>query len=70
MKTKETVIDQIFQSNQNSLIENTLEQEQKMERDLNFFFNNNTSQPKKKKVRDKKNKTVQHDKNKVTKFLD
>ena len=70
METKETVIDQIFQSNQNSLIENTLEQEQKMERDLNFFFNNNTSQPKKKKVRDKKNKTVQHDKNKVTKFLD
>ena len=70
METKETVIDQIFQSNQNSLIENTLEQEQKMERDLNFFFNNNTSQPKKKKVQDKKNKTVQHDKNKVTKFLD
>ena len=70
METKETVIDQIVQSNQNSLIENTLEQEQKMERDLNFFFNNNTSQPKKKKVRDKKNKTVQHDKNKVTKFLD
>ena len=70
METKETVIDQIFQSNQNSLIENTLEQEQKMERDLNFFFNNNTSQPKKQKVRDKKNKTVQHDKNKVTKFLD
>ena len=70
METKETVIDQIFQSNLISLIENTLEQEQKMEGNLNFFFNINTSQPKKKKVRDKKNKTVQHDKNKVTKFLD
>ena len=34
----------------------------KIEEDLDLFFNNNASQP--------KNKTVQHDKNKVTKFLD
>ena len=47
METKETVIDQKFQSNLNSLIENTLEEEQKMEGNLNFFFNNNASQPKK-----------------------
>ena len=43
---KKTVIDQKFQSN--SLIENTLEEEQKMEEDFDFFFNNNASQPKKK----------------------
>ena len=45
METKETVIDKKFQTNLNSLIENTLEQEQKMEEDLDFFFNNNASQP-------------------------
>ena len=65
---KKAVIDQKFQSN--SLIENTLEEEQKMGEDFYFFFNNNASQPKKKKVRDEKNKTVQHDNNKVTKFPD
>ena len=43
METKETVIDQKFESNLNSLTENTLEQEQKMEEDLDFFFNNNAS---------------------------
>ena len=48
----------------------TLEEEQKMEEDLDFFFNNNAIQPKKRKYETKKNKTVQHDKNKVTKFLD
>ena len=42
-----------FQSNLNSLIEKTLEQEQKMKEDFDFFFNNNASQPKK-KVRDEK----------------
>ena len=62
------MIDQKFQSN--SLIENTLEEKQKMGEDFDFFFNNNASQPKKKKVRDEKNKTVQHDNNKVTKFPD
>ena len=53
METKETVIDQKFQSNLNSLIENTLEQEQKMEEDLDFFFNNNASQPKNRKYKTK-----------------
>ena len=43
METKETVTDQKFQSNLNSLIENTLEQEQKIEEDLDFFFNNHAS---------------------------
>ena len=43
METKETVIDQKFQSNLNSLIENTLELEQKMEEYLNCFFNNNAN---------------------------
>ena len=42
-----------FQSNLNSLTEKTLEQEQKMKEDFDFFFNNNASQPKK-KVRDEK----------------
>ena len=40
-----------------------------MEEDLDFFFNNNASQTKKEITR-QKSKTVQHDKNKVTKFLD
>ena len=44
MVTKETVIDQKFQSNLNLLIENTLEQEQKMEEDLGFFFHYKVSQ--------------------------
>ena len=54
IETKETVIDQKFQSNLNSLIENTLKQEQKVEEDLDFFFNNNASQPKKIKYKTKK----------------
>ena len=53
METKETVIDQKFQSNLNSLIENNLEEEQKMEEDLDFFFNS-ASQPKKRSTRQKK----------------
>ena len=48
------MIDQKFQSNLNSLIENTLKQEQKVEEDLDFFFNNNASQPKKRKYKTKK----------------
>ena len=59
METKETVIDPKFESNLNSLTENTLEQEQKMEEDLDFFFNNNASQPKNRKY-----KTKQKTKNK------
>ena len=43
METKETMTDQKFQSELNSLIENTLEQERKIEEDLDFFFNNHTS---------------------------
>ena len=43
METKETVIDQKCQSNLNSLIETTLEKEQKMEEYLDFSFNNNAS---------------------------
>ena len=46
METKETVIDQKFHSNLHSLIENTSKEEQKIEEDLDFFFNNNASQPK------------------------
>ena len=44
MATKVTVIDQNFQGNINLLIENTLEQKQKMEEDLGFFFIYNVSQ--------------------------
>ena len=47
METKETVIDQKFWSNLNSLIEYTLEQKQKMEEDLDFFIDNNANQQKK-----------------------
>ena len=47
MEMKEAVIDLKLQSNLNLLIKNTLEEEKKMEEDLDFFFNNNTSQPKK-----------------------
>ena len=54
METKETVINQKFQSNLNSLIENTLEQEQKMEKDLDFFFDKYASQPKKRQYKTKK----------------
>ena len=67
---KEVVIDQKFQSSLNLLIENTLEEEKKMEEDVDFFFNNNASEPIKKKIRDEKNKTVHHNKNKITKLSD
>ena len=40
-----------------------------MEEDLDFFFNL-TLENQKNKVRDEKNKTVQHNKNKVTNSLD
>ena len=69
METKETVIEQKFQSNLNWLIENTLKGEQKMEEELYLFFNNNASHQKK-KVQVEQDKTVQHDKNKVSKCLD
>ena len=49
----EVVIDSKLQSNLNSLIENTLEEE-KMEKDI---FNNNASQPKKRKYKTKKIKS-------------
>ena len=42
------MIDQELKSNLNSLIKNTLEEEKKMEEDLDFFFNNNATQPNKK----------------------
>ena len=54
METKETVIDQKFQSNINPLIGNTLKEEQNMEEDFHFFFNNNASQPIKRKYEIKK----------------
>ena len=41
-----------------------------MEEDIDFFFNNNASEPIKKKIRDEKNKTVHHNKNKITKLSD
>ena len=49
METTELVIDSKLQGNLNSLIVDTLEEENKMEEDLNFFFNNNASQAKKRK---------------------
>ena len=54
MEMKEVAIDQKLQSNLNSLIENTLEEGKKMNEDLDFFFNNNASQPKKRKYETKK----------------
>ena len=44
---KETVIHSSLQSNLNSLIENTLEEDQKMEEDLNFFISDKHCQQKK-----------------------
>ena len=49
MEKTEVVIDSKLQSNLNSLIENTLVEEQKIEKDLDFFLSNNASQSKKKK---------------------
>ena len=54
MEMKEVAIDQKLQRNLNSLIENTLEEGKKMNEDLDFFFNNNASQPKKRKYETKK----------------
>ena len=51
---KEVMIDQKLQSNLNLLIENTLKDGKKMEEDLDFFFNNNASQPKRRKNETKK----------------
>ena len=61
MEKKEIVIDSSLQSNLNSLIENTLEEDQKMEEDLNFFLSDKPCQLKKKKVHDEKDQAVQHD---------
>ena len=41
-----------------------------MKEDLDFFFDNNVSQPKKKKLRDEENQAVQHKQNKITKSFD
>ena len=63
MEKTEVIVDNKLQSNLNSLIENTLEHEKRMEEDLDFFFNNNASQTKKKKKestrRKKSNLTTQ-----------
>ena len=50
MEMKEVVVDQKLQGNLNSLIENTFGEGKKMEEDFDFLFNNNASQPKKKKI--------------------
>ena len=60
MEKKEIVIDSSLQSNLNPLIENTLEEDQKMEEDLNFVLRDTSCQPKTKFVT-KKIKRVQHD---------
>ena len=70
MEKTEVVIDSKLQNNLNSLIENTLVQEQKMEEELDFFLSNTASQPKKKIVCDEKNQTLQHYQNKVKKLVD
>ena len=59
MEKTEVVIDSKLQSNLNSLIENTLVEDQKMEEDLDFFLSNNARQPEK-KICDEKNQTVEH----------
>ena len=61
----EVVIDSKLQSNLNSLIENTLEEE-KMEKDI---FNNNASQPKKRKYKTKKIKSYNTSRIKSWNFL-
>ena len=59
MEKKEIVIDSSLQLNLNSLIENTLEEVQKMDEDLNFFLSDKPCQPK--KIRDEKDQAVQRD---------
>ena len=49
METTEVIAEQKLQMNLNTLIENTLEEEKKMEEDIDFFLSNNASQPKKKR---------------------
>ena len=58
MGKAEVVIDSKLQSNLNSLIENTLVEDQKMEEDLDFFFSNNAYQPKKNMQRKNWNRTT------------
>ena len=58
MEKTEVVIDSKLQSNLNSLIENTLVEEQKMEEGLDFFLSNNAIQPKKNVRRKKSNRTT------------
>ena len=60
MEKKEIVIDSSLYSDLNSLIENALEEDQKMEEDLNFAVRDTSCQPKTKFVT-KKIKPVQHD---------
>ena len=50
METTEIKIDSKFQSNLKSLIDYTLEEQKRIEKSLDFLYNNNTSQSKKKKV--------------------
>ena len=50
MEKKEIGVDSRLQSNLNSLIENTLEEDKKMEEDLSFFFSDKLCQPRKKNV--------------------
>ena len=66
------------QSALNTLIKKTLEEDEKMEEDLDFFFDNNANQKKKKRKKEKmskkkyasdtKNKTLQHNQDKSKKF--
>ena len=50
MENKEILIDSRLQLNLISLIENTLEEDQKMEEDLSFFFSDKLCEPRKKNV--------------------
>ena len=59
MEKTAVMIDSKLQSNLNSLIENTLVEEQKMEVDLDFTLSNNASQAKIKNIwRKKSNRTT------------
>ena len=69
MEKTEVVIDSKLQSNLNSLIENTLVEEQKIEKDLDFFLSNNASQTKKKKSTTKKIKPYNTTRIKSRNFL-
>ena len=69
MEMTEVVIESKLQRNLNSLIENTLGEGKKPEEDLDFFFNNNTSQPKKRKYKTKKIKPYNTTRIKSRNFL-